>query len=1302
LVFTQIHSGQAALGSQEPSSPPSAQVTRKVLVVLAEFADEPHDQKHTREYFENLIFGDGISLRRFVEENSLGRVTIKGDVWDWVRIRNRLEYTDDLCFLKGAGLDLSDRVDVTLGRRQVSKLATHAIHEAVRSYNIDLNRYDGDGDGWVDHAIIVHSGDDQANRGYCGEIDEAEADSLYWSRAVQTEYFKTRGGLTRITSGIVSEDDTLMAIAHEFFHTFDLPDLYRDNVPLCWSLMGGPCSLVHLDPWSKMKIGFLGKDDMRSIDKTERGIRLLGSAASEQGKRLVKIPTGPGVYYLLEYRQRTPFDELPTGQQAIVVWRINDPLALLSPPNGVLEKGQILSKDSLTFHDRGKTIMITLTDFSASYATLDIIISSEPFFAVTFRPSTKAVYSPGEDVDLEVQVVNFGGKIGSFYLGVSLQDPKGHTIDLPLPDQATLRPLEEKTFRFTYKLGPNTEPGVYRVTANLWKDKSLIDRYEDDTEDWRELFIVGQVSVQILLPTNKMPAFAGTKETPTPFNAQVSWTVNGQMLVTDLLQPSPPFGYSAVVGGILSEVRAYGQLAVGRYSAIIGPPRKEPGLYDLELRFSPKYYVWVKEDSDYVLKPIVRDPQFVAVAEKSVKYVAEGETSAPLNVILVLDRSGSMTGDKIAKAKEASKLVIDIMKIGDSIGLVSFSHNIVLNYPLTRVTDHKVKEELKKAVDSLVAEGNTNIGGGLNETIQELAKVGYASAVAVLLSDGQHNTGTHPDQVLPLLTQKGIVVHAIALGSDADQGLMAKIGRETGGVYLFSPTPEELLSVFFTTVSVSKHHQTLLVSRYALRAQQPERAQILVDEASELNILTVWNKGKVAVNLIDPDGNDVNRTAGNVRVAQSEFYELWTIEKPRLGVWMMDLHASEDTDLKVEVTAFSTNSLVAFSDKNTYYSGEPIKVTATFASAAPSANLSLVGVYALYDGANREVANGTLYDDGLHGDGLASDGVYSDYIAKELPTGSYTLRVVGLFGHPGFETITPSFTRIATSSIFIVPKVVPPVTVTPEQLTINLQQYDHKTTILSISSKAAESTPVTLLIYAPKDATGGPVSGMVLRLDRSFMTVMPNSSEEVQLSVLAEGTAVGTYGGKIMLVTPNYTIPINVVLRVAAVRLDVVPSVIEITSQQAASKNFSFQVRLIQGALENASLRALGEAGNWTRLTLGRVRMMEGEEKTIEGVLTVPQMIPLGNYSGHIEIRVGDIRITSVPFLVKVEEPALPLVVSPAPPSYLPIAIVLLISATIATAVAYSIAHRPRCPRCGTVADSRRASFCRKCGLKMR
>ncbi len=173
---------------------------------------------------------------------------------------------------------------------------------------------------------------------------------------------------------------------------------------------------------------------------------------------------------------------------------------------------------------------------------------------------------------------------------------------------------------------------------------------------------------------------------------------------------------------------------------------------------------------------------------------------APVNLVLVIDRSGSMDeSGKLEYAKEAAKRIISGLGSGDRIGIVAYATDVQLLYPIQFLTN---KENAISVVDSLYATDSTNLSGGLTAGIDQLRSLerdGYINRL-ILLSDGLANVGiTQVSQLTPIASQAaegGIHITTMGLGLNYDENLMMNLAEYGAGNYYFIESPSQLSSIF--------------------------------------------------------------------------------------------------------------------------------------------------------------------------------------------------------------------------------------------------------------------------------------------------------------------------------------------------------------------------------------------------------------------------------------------------------------------------------------------------------------------------
>jgi Ca-activated chloride channel family protein len=171
----------------------------------------------------------------------------------------------------------------------------------------------------------------------------------------------------------------------------------------------------------------------------------------------------------------------------------------------------------------------------------------------------------------------------------------------------------------------------------------------------------------------------------------------------------------------------------------------------------------------------------------------------PLNLAVVLDRSGSMTGAKIEKARQAAMGLVDQLAPGDLFSLITFSDRAEVLVPAQELDD---KEAVKTRISQIRPGGSTALYAGvqLGETqIQSHLSSRRINRV-ILLSDGLANVGpSSPRDLRQLghaLSELGISVTTIGVGDDYNEDLMAGLAEASDANYYYVKDTERLPEIF--------------------------------------------------------------------------------------------------------------------------------------------------------------------------------------------------------------------------------------------------------------------------------------------------------------------------------------------------------------------------------------------------------------------------------------------------------------------------------------------------------------------------
>ena len=171
----------------------------------------------------------------------------------------------------------------------------------------------------------------------------------------------------------------------------------------------------------------------------------------------------------------------------------------------------------------------------------------------------------------------------------------------------------------------------------------------------------------------------------------------------------------------------------------------------------------------------------------------------PLNLAGGLDRSGSMTGAKLEKAKQAALQLVDRLTSRDVFSLVVYSDEARVLAPAQRVED---KEALKDKIAGIEAGGSTALHAGVKTGARQIQEYFSGKRInrVILLSDGLANVGPSSTRDLRRLghelADSGIAVTTIGVGDDYNEDLMAALAEASDANYYYVQDTENLPEIF--------------------------------------------------------------------------------------------------------------------------------------------------------------------------------------------------------------------------------------------------------------------------------------------------------------------------------------------------------------------------------------------------------------------------------------------------------------------------------------------------------------------------
>jgi Ca-activated chloride channel family protein len=170
----------------------------------------------------------------------------------------------------------------------------------------------------------------------------------------------------------------------------------------------------------------------------------------------------------------------------------------------------------------------------------------------------------------------------------------------------------------------------------------------------------------------------------------------------------------------------------------------------------------------------------------------------PVNVSFVLDRSGSMKGDKIERVRRATAHALDLLDDQDTVSVVIFDHRTQVLIPASPV---RQRDEMQEEISKIRDAGGTRIAPAVERALQEIAQ-GDSGAIRrlVLLTDGQTE---HEKECLLRAQdagQMGVPITALGVGKDWNEDLLIEMANHSGGTADYIDQADKIIEYFQTTV----------------------------------------------------------------------------------------------------------------------------------------------------------------------------------------------------------------------------------------------------------------------------------------------------------------------------------------------------------------------------------------------------------------------------------------------------------------------------------------------------------------------
>ena len=183
------------------------------------------------------------------------------------------------------------------------------------------------------------------------------------------------------------------------------------------------------------------------------------------------------------------------------------------------------------------------------------------------------------------------------------------------------------------------------------------------------------------------------------------------------------------------------------------------------------------------------------------------EKPLPKTVLFVLDKSGSMSGDKIVQARDALKFVLNNLNEGDTFNILTYNDRVEMFKPEIQAFTPEVRKPAMDYCDSIRASGSTNIGDALSVSLKMLQDKSQPNYV-LFLTDGQPTVGERNEMKLAGIAKTANTTRArifsFGVGYDLNARLLDRLSQENQGQTEFvlpSENIEERVSRLYSKIS---------------------------------------------------------------------------------------------------------------------------------------------------------------------------------------------------------------------------------------------------------------------------------------------------------------------------------------------------------------------------------------------------------------------------------------------------------------------------------------------------------------------
>ena len=209
------------------------------------------------------------------------------------------------------------------------------------------------------------------------------------------------------------------------------------------------------------------------------------------------------------------------------------------------------------------------------------------------------------------------------------------------------------------------------------------------------------------------------------------------------------------------------------------------------------------DEPSFTWSYMVSHEQLPSISEEQMLYVLAGvrptesftEKRLPLNLVLVVDRSTSMKGERLEYVKAAAHQILDELEDDDALGVVTFSDRPEIVVPTQRLED---RPRVHARISSIWTSGGTEIFQGLESGLDQARKFHKRNSIShvILLTDG-HTYGDE-EKCVALGRQAGLAqigISALGIGEDWNDTFLEQLARQGGGTCSYISHPRQIRAI---------------------------------------------------------------------------------------------------------------------------------------------------------------------------------------------------------------------------------------------------------------------------------------------------------------------------------------------------------------------------------------------------------------------------------------------------------------------------------------------------------------------------